>query len=106
MSKALFFRKCPNAEDYQYRAINFPSFGQELNYIIYKTITLSKEKYDSVINGFLYDNKDVMKYTDNLTMDDSDTVNCLLFTYDNKSGYLVYPAGYSYCRYVAYWEEK
>lgn len=106
MNKALFFRKCPNAEDYQFRANKFPAFGQELNYNIFKTIVLSKDKYDLVINGFLYDNKDVMKYTDNLTMDDSDTVNCLLFTCDKKSGYLVYPAGYDYCRYVAYWEDK
>ena len=106
MNKALFFRKCPNAKDYQFRASKFPAFGQELNYNIFKTIILSKDKYDLVINGFLYDNKDVMKYTDNLTMDDSDTVNCLLFTCDKKSGYLVYPAGYDYCRYVAYWEDK
>ena len=36
-------------------------------------------------------------------MDNNDVVSCLLITSNKKDGILVYPSGYSYARYVAFW---
>jgi hypothetical protein len=39
-------------------------------------------------------------------MDSNDSVNCLFITNNNITGYLVYPAGHDYARYVAYYDNS
>ena len=102
MRTALFFRKCLNYNDYFNRCNCLKSFGQVLEYKIIKTILLTQPEYNKLTSNFLIDNKHIIKHLDQLIMDSNDCVYCLFFTVNNHEGFLVYPAGYNYCRYVAY----
>ncbi len=101
--KALFFRKCSNAGEYFRLSDKYPGFGSELEFEIVKTITLTPEEYVHFKQTFLYDNENIAKITNELYMDESDKVYCAFVTDGNPGGFLVYPSGYNYARYVAYY---
>ena len=104
--KATFFRKCANEKDFSLMSNQFNLLGDEAEYVIEKKIILSADDYDLFKNGFLYDNINIINNLDLMFIDNSKTIHCLLFTHDNKSGFLVYSSGYNYARYVAKWESE
>lgn len=106
MDTALFYRKCSNSKEYFKLANNYPYLGSKLHFIIEYTIILKQEEYDKFLNEFLHDNARIKKITNNLYMDDSDTIHCAFFTSDGNSGFLIYPSGYNYARYVAFYDLK
>ena len=106
MNKALFYRKCSTAEEYFKLFHSCPDLGFEMNFIIAKTIILSDEEYTIFINNFLCDNLNIEKITNELFIDETDCVHCGFFTVDGLSGFLVYPSGYKYARYVAFYHSK
>ena len=106
MDSALFYRKCANADEYFRLATNYPDLGSELHFIIDFTFVLSTDEYKHFTDGFLWDNDDIKKITKNLFMDKSDIVHCAYFTVDGSRGFLVYPSGYNYARYIAYYESN
>lgn len=106
MREALFFRKCYNLNELKHLSGNLSSYGQILKYNVISTIQLNNFEYNNFINNFLFDNDHIKHNKDNLTMDDFDCVNCILFTNNMIEGILVYPAGYNYARYVAIWKGK
>lgn len=101
MGKALFFRKCKSKQDLKWHYNYLYDFGQELEYKIIKTITLSEHKYNEFIKNFFKSYDFINKYSNISYMDNNDCVYCLLIQSKNKSGILVYPSGYSYARYTA-----
>ncbi len=106
METALFFRKCPNQDEYFKLANNYPDLGSNLNFKIEVTVVLSKNDYDEFTSHFLADNDVIIKNNENLFMDDMDLVHCAYFTIDGSFGFLVYPSGFSYARYVAYYQSN
>lgn len=105
--KALFFRKCPSDAEYNNLACKYPDYGQELEYRVINIIKyLEYDDYLKFINNFLVDDDNIKNITSNLYMDEQDVVHCALFTWKNEEGYLVYPSGYNYARYVAKWNYK
>ena len=103
MSKALFFRKCSNEQEYLKLADNYPYLGNELELEVVATILLTSEEYFNFKNNFLNDDENIKKITKELYMDESDKVYCAFVTDGNFDGYLVYPSGYNYARYVAHY---
>ena len=106
METALFFRKCPNQNEYFKLANNYPDLGSNLNFKIEITVILSKSEYENFANNFLVDNDVIIKNNESLFMDDFDLVHCAYFTIDGSFGFLVYPSGFSYARYVAYYQSN
>lgn len=106
METALFFRKCPNSDEYFKLAKCYSHLGSNLNFKILKTIKLSHDDYSDFKTNFLKDNNDIIKMTNDLYMDDNDCVHCAFFTEDEISGFLVYSSGYGYARYIAYYQIK
>ncbi|MBQ9072164.1 MAG: hypothetical protein IJY25_03295 [Bacilli bacterium] len=102
MKTALFFKKCLNKSDYFNRYNNLKSYGQILEYKIVQTIVMTPKEYNDLTSNFLIKNKYIIKYLNQLIMDSNDCVFCLFFTTNNRDGFLVYPSGYNYCRYIAY----
>ena len=49
MESALFFRKCPNQDDYFKLANNYPNLGSNLNFEIELTVVLSEEEYKELL---------------------------------------------------------
>lgn len=103
MNKALFFRKCYNDLEHQKNRTFLKEYGHTLDYEIIKIINLSAKEYAVFINDFFRENEYIENYKNDLVIDENDKVNCLLFTKNNKEGYIVYSSGYKYARYVAYW---
>lgn len=103
MSKALFFRKCTSEADLHRHYNILSAFGQELEYKIVKTIILSKDEYRYFSGNFLLKNDYIDKLKDQLYMDKNDCLHCLLIKAKNNNGILVYPSGYSYARYTAFY---
>lgn len=101
--KALFFRKCPCDTEYFKLSNMYPDFGNELEYEIVETIKLSPDEYSHFKSNFLEDDERIAKITNNLYMDSNDKVYCALVTDGNTNGFLVYPSGFNYARYVAYY---
>ena len=104
MESALFFRKCPNKNDYFKLANNYPDLGSKLNFKIEITVVLSEYEYEEFTNNFLKDNDVLINNKDSLFMDEFDLVHCAYFTIDGVNGFLVYPSGFSYARYVAFYQ--
>ena len=104
MESALFFRKCPNQDEYFKLANTYPDLGAKLNFEIELTVILSKNDYNEFVNNFLSDNDVIIKNREALFMDESDLVHCAYFTIDGNYGFLVYPSGFSYARYVAFYK--
>lgn len=102
MKKALFFRKCCNDNDYFMRIKNYSDLGNIASYKIYKTIKLTENDYFLFVNDFYKEQDFIIKHKEHLTIDSDDSINCLFITYNNITGFLVYPSGYNYSRYVAY----
>lgn len=105
MAKALFFRKCATKKDLIWYSNVLHTFGQELEYRIVETIILNRSDYNKFTNNFLMYSDFIEKSKDKFFMDETDTVYCLLVKSNDNSGILVYPAGYSYARYVAIFEK-
>ncbi len=104
--KALFYRKCSNSKEYEKLSIYYKDYGQLLNFKIFCILKLSKRAYQDFCNNFLK-NRDYISSNKNfLIMDSNDLVNCLFITNNNITGYLVYPAGHDYARYVAYYDNS
>ncbi len=103
MTKALFFRKCPNASEYKKLSTCYPHLGQELEYKITWLIKCDFEQYQDFCSNFLKDDPVLKKIKDKLTMDENDVVSVALCTFNHREGWLVYPAGYDYARYIAKW---
>ena len=101
MSKALFFRKCSNEQEYLKLANDYPYLGNELEFEVVVTILLTSEEYFNFKNNFLSDNDNIKKVTKELYMDETDKVYCAYVTDGCFGGYLVYSSGYNYARYVA-----
>ena len=101
MSKALFFRKCSNEEEYLRLSDNHPDLGSELEFEVVATIILNPDEYFYFKNNFLKDDENIKKITKELYMDEHDKVYCAYVTDGCYGGYLVYPSGYNYARYVA-----
>lgn len=105
--KALFFRKCKCDSEYNNLFSKYPDYGQELEYKVVNVIKFIKhEEYLKFISNFLADDENIKSIAADLYMDNNDVVHCALFTWKNKEGYLVYPSGYNYARYVAKWNYK
>lgn len=105
--KALFFRKCSDYIEYDKLAKNYSYLGQELEYKIKKIVKfMTYEEYKKFISNFLDDDLSIKLITKELFMDKNDIVHCALFTWKNEEGFLVYPSGYNYARYVAKWNYK
>lgn len=105
--KALFFRKCPNQSKYIKLSSEYPELGQKLDFKVINIIKfLEYDNYLEFVNNFFKDDENIKKITSNLYMDSNDKVYCALFTWRNEEGYLVYPCGYNYARYVAKWNNK
>ena len=104
METALFFRKCPNQDEYFKLANNYPDFGNNLNFVIDTTVVLTESDYQEFTSNFLTDNEVIIKIKNELFMDENDLVHCAYFTIDGSYGFLVYSSGYDYARYVAYYE--
>ena len=103
MNKALFYRKCSSLKEYKILSSKYSDLGQKLYFKILKTILLSEKEYCNFINNFLKDYSFISDNKELATMDNNDVVSCLLITSNKKDGILVYPSGYSYARYVAFW---
>lgn len=103
MKKGLFFRKCVNANNYFDLCKNYPSYGSELEYKVVKVIQTNN--YEKFISNFLKDDIIIKNVTHELFMDENDCVHVALITKDYNSGFLIYPAGYNYARYVAFWSK-
>ena len=101
--RALFFRKCSNAGEYFRLSDKYPDFGSELEFEIVKTITLDPDDFFHFKNNFLVDDERIAKITKDLYMDESDKVHCAYVTDGSPGGFLVYPSGFNYARYVAYY---
>ena len=106
MNKALFLRKCFNNDEYQKNIKHLQDCGQLLKYRIVGTVKLSGNNYKDFTNNFYKDNSFIKVFKDMLIIDDNNIVNCLLFTFDEQEGYLVYSSGYNYARYVAHWKSE
>lgn len=105
--KALFFRKCANSKEYDKLSNIHPELGQELNFKIVKIVKfMTYDEYINFTSNFLVDDLSIKLITKELYMDEFDTVYCALFTWKNEEGFLVYPSGYNYARYVARWNCK
>lgn len=104
MTKALFYRKCPNASYYKKLSTNSPQLGQELEYKIVWLIKCDFEQYQDFCSNFLKDDPILKKIKEKLTMDENDVVSVALVTYNHREGWLVYPSGFDYARYVAKWD--
>lgn len=104
MEKALFFRKCSNCNEYNYLSKKLPSFGQLIDYEIIAIVQLEEIEYSNFTHNFLTDNNHIEKLKDRATMNERDCVSCILFTSNLKEGFLVYPSGYNYARYIASWK--
>lgn len=102
MSKALFFRKCLNDTEYFNNYNKLSSFGSWLTFKIAKKIILSSNTYNKFTSNFLVSQQFIESNLDLMFMDEFDCVSCLFITTNNKEGFLVYSAGYSYARYVAF----
>ena len=63
-------------------------------------------EYKKFTSDFLCDDVSIKLITKDLYMDNNDKVYCALFTWRNEEGFLVYPAGYNYAKYVAKWNYK
>ena len=103
MNKALFYRKCSSLEEYKTLSSKYSDLGQKLYFKIVKTILLSEKEYYYFINNFLKDFSFIADNKNIAIMNHNDVVSCLLITSNKKDGILVYPSGYSYARYVAFW---
>jgi len=106
MKSALFFRKCPNQDEYFKLSNNYPYLGSELKFVIDTTILLSKNDYNEFTSHFLKDNDVIMKIKNELFMDENDLVHCAYFTIDGSYGFLVYSSGYDYAKYVAFYQSN
>ena len=104
MASALFFRKCTNSRILKWNYDVIPGLGQILNYEIVETITLTKSDYNYFINNFLNYFEFIDEIKDKLFMDEYDCVHCVLIKSDSDDGILVYPSGYPYARYVAFYK--
>lgn len=105
MKQALFFRKCFDSNEYFYKSSKMSDFGNYLYFNIYKIIKLSDSAYNNFINNFMNDQSFISNNKDKLIMHDDDSVECLFITNNNYSGFLVYPSGYNYARYVAFYRK-
>ena len=103
MRKAIFFRKCINANDYLSLLIDEPILGQEMNYKIVWIIKCDLEQYQKFQDDFLKDDPIIKKIKSKLYIEDN-CVHVALCTYDYKEGWLIYPSGYNYARYIAKWD--
>lgn len=103
MNKALFYRKCSSLGEYKTLSSKYSDLGQKLYFKIVKTILLPEKEYYYFINNFLKDFSFIADNKNIATMNHNDVVSCLLITSNKKDGILVYPSGYSYARYVAFW---
>lgn len=101
MSKALFFRKCSNEQEYLKLSNDYPYLGNNLEFEVVATILLTPDEYFNFKNNFLVDSDNIKKITKKLYMDENDKVYCAYVTDGCYGGYLVYPSGYNYARYVA-----
>lgn len=106
MNKALFFRKCISKKDLEKHYTFLSEFGQELEYKIVKTIILNEFDYKVFINNFLLDYDYIDKEKNKTYMDNYDCIHCLLIKNKDENGILVYPSGYSYARYTAFYIDK
>ena len=106
MRKALFLRKCSNEEEYFNTITDNNFLGNELEFEIVVTIVLNSDEYDYFKNNFLVDDKNIKKVTNDLYIDKNGIVHCAYVTDGSYSGYLVYPSGYNYARYVAFHHEE
>lgn len=107
MNKAYFYRKSENIKDYDNVVLNYKEYTDCLSFIIAKKILLNNEQYISFINNFLKEQKFIKDNIHLMTMDEHDTVSCLLVYCDNFDfGILVYSAGYKYARYVGKYFNK
>lgn len=104
MDSALFYRKCTNSNEYFKLANYYPDLGSKLKFTISHTIILTSDEYNNFVNNFLWDNDTIKNITKDLYMDEMDIVHCAFFTVDGSHGFLVYPSGYNYARYVAYYK--
>lgn len=103
MNKALFYRKCSSLKEYKNLSSKYSDLGQQLYFKIVKIVLIPEDEYNYFTNNFLKDFDFIATNKDIAFMDQNDIVNCLLITSNKKNGILVYPSGYSYARYVAYW---
>ena len=106
MNTALFFRKCENEKEYLYLASNCYYMGEEEEFEIVTTIILNPDEYKFFINNFLVDNKYIEKITEQLYHDDTGKLHCAYVTDGSCNGYLVYPSGFNYARYISYYPNE
>lgn len=99
--KALFFRNCINATEYENLSSKYPFLGQWLEYDISKIIKLNITEYNNFKNSFTIDTDFIVQNIPIMHMDETDKVFCIFVTTNKKDGFLVYSAGYKYARYVA-----
>ena len=103
MSRALFFRKCSNSKEYFHLSKKHPEYGTEMEFEITHTIHLSTDDFFKFQNNFLEDNNKIKAVTKELFINSQGIVQCLFVTDGNPGGFLIYPSGYNYARYVAYY---
>lgn len=104
MNNALFFRKCSSSKMLKWNYDNIPEFGQILEYKIVAIKSLNSSDYNYFSNNFLKKFDFIDNLKNKLIMDESDCVHCILVKSNSSNGILVYPAGYSYARYVAFYK--
>ena len=76
-----------------------------MEYKVVHIIKANKNSYEKFVSKFLDDDIIIKKITDKLFIDETGCVHVALITQDYNSGFLIYPSGYSYARYVAFWSK-
>lgn len=109
--KADFYRKCASASELEImkknESENLFLFHDSMEFKVEEIFKFMEvEEYEEFTNNFLTDRDVIARIKDKLFIDDSGVCHCALFTCNNEVGYLVYPSGFSYPRYVAKWNVK
>jgi hypothetical protein len=99
--KALFFRNMTSLKELKKAYDKYAHLGQNLEYEIVEKVKLNNLLYEEFVNKFLQNYSFINEIKKELTMDESDKVNCLLVQCKGQPSILVYSAGYPCARYVA-----